>query len=120
MMGRQVEPLQLFYDFHFDCHVPADHMLRRIDLLLDLEKVRRDLKLFYSRIGRPSVDPELIIRMLIVGYSVGIRSERRLCDDVHLNLAYQWFCRLGLDGKAPDQSTFSRNRHRRLRESDHP
>ena len=118
MLGRQVEPAQLFYDFCIDDHVPADHMLRRIDLFLDLESVRQDLKPFYSRIGRLSVDPELMIRMLIVGYSFGIRSERRLCDDVHLNLAYRWFCRLGLDGKVPDQSTFSKNRHGRFRRID--
>ena len=78
----------------------------------------RTLKPFYSQIGRPSIDPELMIRMLIVGYCMGIRSERRLCEEVHLNLAYRWFCRLGLDGKVPDHSTFSKNRHGRFRESD--
>ncbi len=118
MMGRQAEPACLFYDFCLDDHVPADHMLLRIDVFLDLEGIRQELKPFYSLIGRPSVDPELMIRMLIVGYCFGIRSERRLCDEVHLNLAYRWFCRLGLDGKVPDQSTFSKNRHGRFRESD--
>ena len=73
---------------------------------------------FYSAIGRPSVDPELMIRMLIVGCCFGIRSERRLCEEVHLNLAYRWFCRLGLDGDVPDHSTFSKNRHGRFRDSD--
>jgi len=73
---------------------------------------------FYSEIGRPSIDPELLIRMLIVGYCFGIRSERRLCEEVHLNLAYRWFCRLGLDGEVPDHSTFSKNRHGRFRDSD--
>ena len=73
---------------------------------------------FYSEVGRPSIDPELMIRMLIVGYCFGIRSERRLCEEVHLNLAYRWFCRLGLDGAVPDHSTFSKNRHGRFRESD--
>jgi transposase len=68
--------------------------------------------------GRPSVDPELMIRMLIIGYCFGIRSERRLCEEVHLNLAYRWFCRLGLDGCVPDHSTFSKNRHGRFRQSD--
>ena len=68
--------------------------------------------------GRPSIDPELMIRMLMVGYCFGIRSERRLCEEVHLNLAYRWFCRLGLDGDVPDHSTFSKNRHGRFRESD--
>jgi transposase len=73
---------------------------------------------FYSNIGRPSIDPELMIRMLLIGYCFGIRSERRLCDEVHLNLAYRWFCRLGLDGAVPDHSTFPKNRHGRFRESD--
>ena len=73
---------------------------------------------FYSPIGRPSIDPELLIRMLLVGYCFGIRSERRLCEEVHLNLAYRWFCRLGLDGDVPDHSTFSKNRHGRFRECD--
>jgi transposase len=118
MMGTQVAPAQLFYDFCLDDHVPADHLLRRIDVFLDLERVRVELKPFYSSIGRPSIDPELMIRMLIVGYCMGIRSERRLCEEVHLNLAYRWFCRLGLDGKVPDHSTFSRNRHGRFRQSD--
>ena len=68
--------------------------------------------------GRPSIAPELMMRMLLVGYCMGIRSERRLCEEVHLNLAYRWFCSLGLDGKVPDRSTFSRNRHSRFRESD--
>jgi transposase len=72
---------------------------------------------FYSSTGRPSVDPELMIRMLLIGYCLGIRSERRLCEEVHLNLAYRWFCRLGLEGKVPDHSTFSKNRHGRFRES---
>lgn len=118
MMGMQVEPAQLFYEFRLDDHVPSDHLLRRIDRFLDLESVRSELKPFYSSIGRPSIDPELMMRMLIVGYCMGIRSERRLCEEVHLNLAYRWFCRLGLDGKVPDHSTFSRNRHGRFRQSD--
>src|SRR6202041_410321 len=87
---------------------------------LALDDLRQSLKPFYSQIGRPSVDPELMIRMLIVDYCMGIRSERRLCDEVHLNLAYRWFCRLGLDGRVPDHSTFSRNRHGRFRQSDIP
>ena len=93
-------------------------LLRRIDQFLDFESVRAELRPFYSKIGRPSIDPELMMRMLIIGYSMGIRSERRLCEEVHLNLAYRWFCRLGLDGKVPDHSTFSRNRHGRFRQSD--
>ena len=118
MMGVQAASAQLFYDFCLDEHVPSDHLLRSIDGHLDFEGLRQTLKPFYSQIGRPSIDPELMIRMLIVGYCMGIRSERRLCEEVHLNLAYRWFCRLGLDGKVPDHSTFSKNRHGRFRESD--
>ena len=108
----------LFYSFNLDDHVPADHLLRGIDHCLDLGDLRRHLAPFYSHTGRPSVDPELMVRMLIVGYSFGIRSERRLCEEVHLNLAYRWFCRLGLEDAVPDHSTFSKNRHGRFRESE--
>ena len=118
MMGVQAAEARLFYDFCLDDHVPSDHLLRSVDGHLDLNSVRQTLKPFYSWTGRPSIDPELMIRMLIVGYCMGIRSERRLCEEVHLNLAYRWFCRLGLDGKVPDHSTFSKNRHGRFRESD--
>src|SRR5215207_7091214 len=119
MMGpRQVEQGALFYAFSLDSHVPSDHLLRSIDRFVDLSEVRRELAPFYSSMGRPSVDPELMTRMLIVGYCFGIRSERRLCEEVHLNLAYRWFCRLGLEGTVPDHSTFSKNRHGRFRESD--
>ena len=119
MMGeRQVDQGALFYEFSLKEHVPSDHLLRSIDRFVDLSDVRQHLAAFYSAIGRPSVDPELMIRMLIVGYSHGIRSERRLCEEVHLNLAYRWFCRLGLEGAVPDHSTFSKNRHGRFRESD--
>ena len=118
MMGVQETPARLFYDFCLDDHVPSDHLLRGIDRHLDLADLRQSLKPFYSAMGRPSIDPELMMRMLIVGYCMGIRSERRLCEEVHLNLAYRWFCRRGLDGKVPDHSTFSKNRHGRFRESD--
>ena len=119
MMGhRQVEQAALFYEFSLERHIPADHWLRSIDRFGDLQEIRRDLTPFYSCIGRPSIDPELMIRMLLIGYCFGIRSERRLCEEVHLNLAYRWFCRLGLDGAVPDHSTFSKNRHGRFRQSD--
>jgi len=119
MMGsRQVEQGALFYKFSLDAHVPLDHLLRSIDRFVDLAELRRELSPFYSSTGRPSIDPELMIRMLIIGYCFGIRSERRLCDEVHLNLAYRWFCRLGLEGQVPDHSTFSKNRHGRFRQSD--
>jgi transposase len=109
---------RLFYSFNLDEHVPADHLLRGIDRFLDLSDLRQHLAPFYSHTGRPSVDPELMVRMLLVGYCFGIRSERRLCEEVHLNLAYRWFCRLGLEDKVPDHSSFSKNRHGRFRESD--
>lgn len=119
MMGeRCVEQAALFYEFSLEDHVPADHLVRGIDRFLDLSGIRTELAPFYSTTGRPSVDPELMIRMLVLGYCFGIRSERRLCEEVHLNLAYRWFCRLGLDGRVPDHSTFSKNRHGRFRESD--
>jgi transposase len=119
MMGeRAVVQEALFYEFSLEQHVPSDHLLRSIDRFVDLSGIRAHLKPFYSALGRPSIDPELMIRMLMIGYCMGIRSERRLCEEVHLNLAYRWFCRLGLDGSVPDHSTFSKNRHGRFRDSD--
>lgn len=117
MMGTQAAPARLFYDFCLDDHVPDDHLLRRIDRFLDFDDLRSSLKPYYSHLGRPSIDPELMLRMLIVGYCFAIRSERRLCEEVHLNLAYRWFCGLGLDGKVPDHSSFSVNRNGRFRDS---
>jgi len=119
MMGRGAGgQKQLFYSFNLDAHVPADHLLRGIDRCLELRELRRQLAPFYSHTGRPSIDPELMVRMLLIGYSFGLRSERRLCEEVHLNLGYRWFCRLGLEDAVPDHSTFSKNRHGRFRESD--
>jgi len=119
MMGeRAVMQEALFYSFSLEDHVPQDHLLRSIDRFVDLGGIREHLRPYYSEMGRPSIDPELMIRMLIIGYCMGIRSERRLCDEVHLNLAYRWFCRIGLDGAVPDHSTFSKNRHGRFRDSD--
>ncbi|AXI51383.1 MULTISPECIES: IS1182 family transposase [unclassified Sulfitobacter] len=119
MMGpRQEAQASLFYEFSLEGHVPQDHLLRSIDRFVDLSTIRAHLADFYNHTGRPSVDPELLIRMLLVGYCFGIRSERRLCEEVHLNLAYRWFCRLDLTDRIPDHSTFSKNRHGRFRESD--
>ena len=89
-----------------------------MDRFLDFKPLRAELAPLYSRIGRPSIDPELMIRMLLIGYLNGIRSETRLCDEVHLNLAYRWFCRLGLEGQVPERSTFSKNRHGRFAAGD--
>ena len=111
MLGpRQEAQAALFYEFSLEDHVPQNHLLRSIDRFVDLSSIRAHLAEFYSHTGRPSIDPELLIRMLLVGYCSGIRSERRLCEEVHLNLAYRWFCRLDLNDHIPDHSTFSKNR----------
>ena len=119
MLGQQSGSQdRLFYSLNLDDHVPRNHLLRGIDRYFDLGELRSRLAPFYSHTGRPSIDPELMMRMLIVGYCFGIRSERRLCEEVHLNLAYRWFCRLDLEDAVPDHSTFSKNRHGRFRQSD--
>ena len=103
MMGpKQEAQAALFYEFSLEDHVPQDHLLRSIDRFVDLSDIRQYLAEFYSHTGRPSIDPELLIRMLLVGYCFGIRSERRLCEEVHLNLAYRWFCRLDLSDPIPN------------------
>ncbi len=100
MMGEPVGRQDRFsYEFNLEEMVPSDHLLRKIDAVLDLSWLRGELKAYYSHTGRPSVCPELMIRMLIVGYCYSIRSERRLCQEVKMNLAYRWFCRLGLEDK---------------------
>ncbi len=114
-VGRQD---RLFYEFDLEAMVPGDHLLRRIDAALDVSWLRGEMKAHYSHLGCPSICPELLIRMLIVGYCYSIRSERRLCQEVKMNLAYRWFCCLGLEDKVPHHSTFSVNRHGRFRESD--
>src|SRR6266699_859505 len=121
MMGRQdVDQASLFYEFRLADRIPKDHLLRRINVFAAavLADVHNQLKRHYSEIGRPSVDPELMIRMLIVGYCYGLRSERRLAQEVELHLAYRWFCRLDLEDQVPDHSTFSVNRHGRFRDGD--
>ncbi len=110
MLGpRQEAQAALCYEFSLEDHIPQDHLLRSIDRFVDPSSIRAHLADFYSHAGRPSVGPELLIRMLLVGYCFGIRSERRLCEEVHLNLAYRWFCRLDLNARIPDYSTFSKN-----------
>ena len=121
MMGRQDRDQgQLFYEFNLDDVVPPDHLLRRLNVFATavLSDLHEQLKPFYSDIGRPSIDPELMIRMLLVGYCYGIRHERRLCQEVALHLAYRWFCKLDLDDQVPHHSTFSVNRLGRFRESE--
>jgi transposase len=119
MMGRRKQGQgQLFYEFRLDEAVPEDHLVRQIQALLDLSWVYAELAPYYSEIGRPSVDPVLMIRMLIIGYVFAIRSERQICREVRVNLAYRWFCDLGLEDSIPDHSAFSRARNERFRESD--
>ena len=119
MMGRrQYGQGQFFYSFVLDEVVPPDHLVRQIDAVLDLGWVHKELAPYYSHTGRPSIDPVLMIRMLIVGYVFALRSERRLCSEVQVNLAYRWFCKLGIEDKIPDHSVFCRARHERFRESD--
>ena len=118
-MGRlNHDQEQFFYSFRLEEAVPGDHPVRDIAAVLDLSWVYAELEPFYPKIGRPSIDPVLMIRMLIIGYVFAIRSERALCRDVQVNLAYRWFCGLSIEDKVPDHSAFSRARHERFRESD--
>src|SRR6202142_1889213 len=118
MMGRRNQDQgPLFYEFRLDEAVPADHLVRQIDAVLDLSWVYAELAPHYPTLGRPSIDPVLMIRMLIIGYVFGLRSERLLCRELHVNLAYRWFCKLGIEHKIPDHSAFSRARNERFRDS---
>ena len=118
MMGRQNNDQgPLFYEFCLDEAVPDDHLVRKIDAVLDLSWVYAELAPHYPTLGRPSIDPVLMIRMLIIGYVFGLRSERLLCREVQVNLAYRWFCKLGIEHKIPDHSAFSRARNERFRDS---
>jgi transposase len=113
MMGRQRRDRgRLFYEFRLEDRIPENHLLLRMNMFVTaaLADLHKELKPHYSEIGRPSIDPELMIRMLIVGYCYGTRSERMLCQEVELHLAYRWFCKLDVDDKVPHHSTFSENR----------
>jgi transposase len=119
MMGSNDKPQdELFYAFNLDDMVPQDHLLRDIDRVPDISNLREHLAPYYSHTGRPSIDPELMIRMLLIGYCCGIRSERQLCYEVSMNLAYRWFCNLNITDQVPHHSTFSKNRHGRFREAE--
>jgi len=113
MMGQQSRTESLFYYFRLEDQIPQDHLLRLIDHRVDFGFVRERLKNFYSSTGRPSIDPEILLRLLVVGYLYGITSERRLIEEVHMHLAYGWFTRLGFEQEIQDHSTFSKNRHGR-------
>jgi transposase len=117
MMGQQPRTESLFYYFRLQDQIPEDHLLRLIDRHIDFSFVRKQLKEFYSPTGRPSIDPEVLLRLLLVGYLYGITSERRLLEEVRMHLAYRWFTRLGFEQEIPDHSTFSKNRHGRFRQS---
>ena len=117
MMGRlERDQGQLFYAFDLDAAVPADHQVRAIDGVLDLSWLRRELAPYYSHTGRPSIDPVLLIRMLVIGYVFAIRSERALCREVQVNLAYRWFCDLSIEDRIPDHSAFTWARNERFRD----
>src|SRR2546430_11473267 len=119
MMGRlNHDQGQLFYSFSLEEAVPDDHLVCKLAAVIDLSWVHAELAPHYPNNGRPSIDPELMIRMLIVGYVFAIRSERALCRDVQVNLAYRWFCELSIEDKVPDHSAFSRARNERFRDSD--
>lgn len=118
MMGRRDDGQSRFiYNFRLEDHVPADHLVRKIDAVLDTGWVHGELAPYYSHTGRPSIDPEVMIRMLILGYVFAIRSERRLCEEVQVNLAYRWFCGLDLEDRVANHSVFSRARHDRFRQA---
>ena len=118
MMGQQLRTESLFYYFRLEDQISEDHLLRLMDRYVDLRFVRERLKGLYSSTGRPSIDPEVLLRLLLVGYLYGITSERRLLEEVRMHLAYRWFTRLGFEQGIPDHSTFSTNRHGRFRQSD--
>jgi len=113
MMGSRMQTTAMFQYFCLDDWVPEDHLLRAVDEHIDLRPIREQLRPLYSEIGRPSIDPEVLLRILLIGYLYGITSERRLLDEIGLNLAYRWFTGLGFDQSIPDHSTFSKNRHGR-------
>src|SRR6202048_4863107 len=117
MMGQQPRTEPLFYYFRLEDQIPYDHLLKRLDRCVDFRFVRERLRDAYSWMGRPSIDPEILLRMLLVGYLYGITSERRMVEEVRMHLAYRWFTRLGFEQEIPDHSTFSKNRHGRFRQS---
>src|SRR6202163_2859660 len=116
MMGQHERTESLFYYFRLEDQIPEDHLLLLIDQYVNLSFVRERLKPFYSSTGRPSIDPEVLLRLLLIGYLYGITSERRLLDEVRMHLVYRWFTRLGFEQEIPDHSTFSKNRHGRFRQ----
>jgi transposase len=114
MMGRHARSESLFYYFRLEDQVPENHLLRLIDEHIDFSFVRGQLKASYSDTGRPSIDPELLLRIVLIGYLYGISSERKLVEELRMHLAWRWFTGLGFDQEIPHHSTFSKNRHGRF------
>src|ERR1700737_2970664 len=117
MMGQHDRSEALFYYFRLEDQVPENHLLRLIDKHISFEFVREQLRDSYSQTGRPSIDPELLLRILLIGYLYGITSERKLVEELRMHLAWRWFTGLGFDQEIPHHSTFSKNRHGRFQES---
>src|SRR5438034_929354 len=117
MMGHHARCQALFYYFRLEDQVPENHLLRLIDKHVSFEFVRERLRTSYSETGRPSIDPELLLRILLIGYLYGITSERKLVEELRMHLAWRWFTGLGFDQEIPHHSTFSKNRHGRFQES---
>jgi transposase len=117
MMGQQCRSESRFYNFRIEDHVPESHLLRLIDQYVSFDFVREELKAFYSDTGRPSIDPECLLRILLIGYLYGVTSERKLIEELWTHLAWRWFTGQTFDQEAPHHSTFSKNRHGRFQES---
>ena len=117
MMGQHTRAESLFYYFRIEDHVPENHLLRLIDRHISFDFVREKLRDSYSDTGRPSIDPEVLLRILLVGYLYGVTSERKLVEELRMHLAWRWFTGLGFDQEIPNHSTFSKNRHGRFQES---
>src|SRR5262245_1689806 len=117
MMGQHDRSEALFYYFRLEDQVPENHLLRLIDKHISFAFVRERLRTSYSDTGRPSIDPELLLRILLIGYLYGITSERKLVEELRMHLAWRWFTGLGFDQEIPHHSTFSKNRHGRFQES---
>src|ERR1700726_5063473 len=117
MMGQQPRTESLFYYFRLEDQIPENHLLRLIDRHVNFGFIRAKLKDAYSDAGRPSIDPELLLRLLLVGYLYGVTSERKLVEELRMHLAWRWFTGLGFDQEIPHHSTFSKNRHGRFQES---
>jgi transposase len=116
MMGKQDNQIQMIF-LDIDSMIPENHLLRQIKNCVNFDFIYEKAAPFYSNVGRKSIDPVVLIKMLLIGYLYGIKSERRLEEEVSLNLAYRWFCDLDLMQRVPDHSTFSQNRRRRFQDS---